>query len=609
MAEAPSTLTDGMSRAGDVWGDVKRYQQDMAAGALDLGSDAGIDEGGLLRHKSLQQEYGASRRVQERLERAQALLPTDKRQTADGEKHNGRATSPYRPDLNEQSGPQLWTLPQSDHADLGRASHHANDVEQERLRQAIEAMQLGNAMMSPTLSDAQASASTQADELALQIAMNASLAQQNEELLRGRNINTVDEAYDPLSRRSFSRPSERQSSTGTDESDLSYAQYHLPEPLLGQLGHASPSAQPAPQGAAREPNMAEILRRQHFDLQRQQQGLQAAAASYGVVLPDYAMQVPNAGMPPIFYGDHTGRLVQTSTMPNVLRAAPPAFPNAGWQAHTPTPPPSIGRGATAIPQDIASAAAQEVRDMIERRNINPISFDCDSAGARFFVIKSFTEDDVQKSLKHEIWASTTYGNQRLDKAFEEATGPVYLFFSVNGSGHFCGVAQMTSRVDYNTTSDVWAQDKWKGIFHVRWIYVKDIPNAVLRHIRLMNTQEQKPITNSRDTQELLRDAGVEVLRIFVAFKQRTSLLEDFGFYEMQSAQRAGVGPEANACRPPYPGATSSAPYGNNNNNKFVKTFHHSTGPPSMGPQGPQGARFRVLGGSMNGQGGLRGGLA
>ena len=53
--------------------------------------------------------------------------------------------------------------------------------------------------------------------------------------------------------------------------------------------------------------------------------------------------------------------------------------------------------------------------------------------ARFFVIKSFTEDDVHKSLKHEIWSSTTYGNQRLDKAFQEARGPVYLFFSVNGS--------------------------------------------------------------------------------------------------------------------------------------------------------------------------------
>ena len=49
------------------------------------------------------------------------------------------------------------------------------------------------------------------------------------------------------------------------------------------------------------------------------------------------------------------------------------------------------------------------------------------------MIKSYTEDDVQKSLKYEIWSSTDPGNKRLDKAFKETAGrgPIYLFFSVN----------------------------------------------------------------------------------------------------------------------------------------------------------------------------------
>ena len=53
--------------------------------------------------------------------------------------------------------------------------------------------------------------------------------------------------------------------------------------------------------------------------------------------------------------------------------------------------------------------------------------------ARYFVIKSYTEDDVHKSLKYEIWSSTDPGNKRLDKAFKETAnrGPIYLFFSVN----------------------------------------------------------------------------------------------------------------------------------------------------------------------------------
>ena len=120
------------------------------------------------------------------------------------------------------------------------------------------------------------------------------------------------------------------------------------------------------------------------------------------------------------------------------------------------------------------------------------------------------------------------------------------------SGHFCGMAEMLTPVDYTRSSTVWASDKWKGVFKVRWIFVLDIPNANLRHIRLQyasfildstlllshntfsNTQERKPVTNSRDTQELPPDAGQEMLRIFHSHPARTSLLQDFAFYEVVS---------------------------------------------------------------------------
>src|SRR5258708_22177792 len=118
------------------------------------------------------------------------------------------------------------------------------------------------------------------------------------------------------------------------------------------------------------------------------------------------------------------------------------------------------------------------------------------------------------------------------------------------SGHFCGMAEMLTPVDYTRSSTVWASDKWKGVFKVRWVFVRDIPNAQLRHIRLQyesfslnsiplltenafsNTQERKPVTNSRDTQELPPDAGQEMLRIFHTHPARTSLLQDFAFYEV-----------------------------------------------------------------------------
>ncbi|KAJ1309172.1 hypothetical protein OPQ81_004843 [Rhizoctonia solani] len=190
---------------------------------------------------------------------------------------------------------------------------------------------------------------------------------------------------------------------------------------------------------------------------------------------------------------------------------------------------------------------------------NPANFDTRPQFARYFVIKSYTEDDVHKSLKYEIWSSTDPGNKRLDKAFKESSGqgPIYLFFSVNASGHFCGMAEMLTPVDYTRSSTVWAQDKWKGVFKVRWIFVRDIPNAALRHIRLNNTQERKPVTNSRDTQELLPEAGHEMLRIFFTHPARTSLLQDFAFYELQSMQKISAASSPQTVQHPFAMANPS----------------------------------------------------
>ena len=91
-------------------------------------------------------------------------------------------------------------------------------------------------------------------------------------------------------------------------------------------------------------------------------------------------------------------------------------------------------------------------------------------------------------------------------------------------------------MDESQDSKVCTQDKWKGIFKVKWNFVRDVPSAALRHIRLIHTPEQKPITNSRDTQELHYEAGCEVLQIFLDYqnKSKTSLLQDFAYYEVSN---------------------------------------------------------------------------
>ncbi|XP_013113692.2 YTH domain-containing family protein isoform X1 [Stomoxys calcitrans] len=188
------------------------------------------------------------------------------------------------------------------------------------------------------------------------------------------------------------------------------------------------------------------------------------------------------------------------------------------------------------PVESPQAVLEELRD---KNNYNPAEFDLENAAsARFFVIKSYSEDDIHRSIKYEIWCSTDHGNKRLDDAFKERHkdgGNILLFFSVNGSGHFCGMAQMMTPVDYNSTSSVWSQDKWKGKFKVKWIYVKDVPNNKLRHITLENN-ENKPVTNSRDTQEVPNAKGIEVLQILHSYKHTTSIFDDFYHYEKKQEE-------------------------------------------------------------------------
>ncbi|XVF28145.1 hypothetical protein REPUB_Repub15cG0004100 [Reevesia pubescens] len=171
---------------------------------------------------------------------------------------------------------------------------------------------------------------------------------------------------------------------------------------------------------------------------------------------------------------------------------------------------------------------------------NKYDFPIDYVDAKFFVIKSYSEDDVHKSIKYNVWSSTPHGNKKLEYVFEDAQKiiaagrpsgcPIFLFFSVNASGQFCGVAEMIGPVDFQKDMDFWQQDKWSGSFPVKWHIIKDVPNSHFRHIILENN-ENKPVTNSRDTQEIMYKQGMEMLKVFKNHTMKTSLLDDFMYYE------------------------------------------------------------------------------
>ncbi|XP_050378061.1 YTH domain-containing protein ECT3-like isoform X2 [Argentina anserina] len=197
------------------------------------------------------------------------------------------------------------------------------------------------------------------------------------------------------------------------------------------------------------------------------------------------------------------------------------------------------RSRNKSPPSDSSVEKEALEFTVCRDKYNLPDFQTDFESAKFYVIKSYSEDDVHKSIKYDVWASTPNGNKKLDAAFREAeaksseTGrrcPIFLFFSVNGSGQFVGLAEMIGVVDFNKDMDFWQVDKWSGFFPVNWHVIKDIPNTQLRHIILENN-DNRPVTFTRDTQEIGLKQGLEMLNIFKSYAPKTSLLDDFNFYE------------------------------------------------------------------------------
>ena len=89
------------------------------------------------------------------------------------------------------------------------------------------------------------------------------------------------------------------------------------------------------------------------------------------------------------------------------------------------PPPAsssmaVTQAAVSSSSTLSSSPSNPVLEELQSKHIyNPNEFDLTAKNARFFVIKSYSEDDIHRSIKYEIWCSTEHGNKRLDSAFRE----------------------------------------------------------------------------------------------------------------------------------------------------------------------------------------------
>jgi hypothetical protein len=106
-------------------------------------------------------------------------------------------------------------------------------------------------------------------------------------------------------------------------------------------------------------------------------------------------------------------------------------------------------------------------------NSNKVFLKMQKGKTCFMMIKSHQSYDISVALKAGVWSSTTKGNETLQNAYEkfitEMGGSVYLFFSVNKSGHICALAELVSS-KLDTVPDIWLEkQKYSGCFLVRFI--------------------------------------------------------------------------------------------------------------------------------------------
>ncbi|EYU39025.1 hypothetical protein MIMGU_mgv1a006878mg [Erythranthe guttata] len=128
---------------------------------------------------------------------------------------------------------------------------------------------------------------------------------------------------------------------------------------------------------------------------------------------------------------------------------------------------------------------------------------------RYFIIKSLNHENIQLSVKKEIWATQVMNEPILEEAFQNS-GKVILIFSVNMSGFFQGYAQMMSSVGWRRDT-IWSQasgksNPWGRSFKVKWLRLNDL--AFQKTLHLKNPwNDFKPVKISRDCQELPGDIG------------------------------------------------------------------------------------------------------
>lgn len=139
---------------------------------------------------------------------------------------------------------------------------------------------------------------------------------------------------------------------------------------------------------------------------------------------------------------------------------------------------------------------------------------------RFFVLKSFNNENLEKAMNDGIWVTQTSNEETFTKAFETCRNVIF-FFSVNKSKAFQGYALMTSLPSADITKASWMNNiNWQTSppFRLRWLSKVTVPFSRIGHLK-NSLNENLPVLIAKDGQEVEEDCGRALLREMESYAQ------------------------------------------------------------------------------------------
>ncbi|KAJ3577490.1 hypothetical protein NPX13_g3077 [Xylaria arbuscula] len=138
---------------------------------------------------------------------------------------------------------------------------------------------------------------------------------------------------------------------------------------------------------------------------------------------------------------------------------------------------------------------------------------------RYFVLRSDNPIDIETSAAHSVWTSSSRVNKILDKGWKKSDGQVILFFSVIQSQRFCGIARMTSGMDWVNTDEHWLEDSWKGRFTLNWLCLTELPFAGVKHVPVKSTTPGFRAISCYDGTEISAPSAFEILKAYTVVER------------------------------------------------------------------------------------------